>query len=74
MVESGLMRDSLELMLQGMGVVFAFLILLVLVTSLMSAIVERFAPGPEPDGDSDVDPLTREIIRAAIDKHRGRSG
>ncbi len=73
-MEPGLMRDSVELLLQGMGAVFTFLILLVLATSLMSALVQRYGPAPEtgPERGGDVDPLTRKIIQAAIDKHRRR--
>lgn len=41
-----LMSQGLELMLVGMGVVFAFLIVLVGITTMMSALVQRF--GEEP--------------------------
>lgn len=41
-----LMSQGLELMLVGMGVVFVFLIVLVGVTTLMSALLQRF--GNEP--------------------------
>lgn len=36
--------QGLELMLAGMGTVFVFLTLLVAATTLMSALVQRFAP------------------------------
>ena len=41
-----LMAQGLELMLVGMGVVFVFLIILVGVTTLMSALVQRFGQAP----------------------------
>lgn len=43
---SSLWQQGLELMLYGMGTVFVFLALLVLTTSLMSALVQRFLPDP----------------------------
>ena len=41
-----LMSQGLELMLVGMGVVFVFLIVLVGITTLMSALVQRFGQAP----------------------------
>ena len=41
-----LMNRGLELMLLGMGVVFVFLIIPVGVTTLMSALVQRFGQAP----------------------------
>ena len=41
---SELWSDSIELMLLGMGSVFAFLLLLVVAVTIMSALINRFIP------------------------------
>ena len=75
-MDTELIAHSIDVMLYGIGVVFTFLILLVMATALMSTFVGRWFPEPEaPAGEPSkgaVDPLTRKIIQAAIDKHRGR--
>lgn len=43
-----LMSQGLELMLVGMGVVFVFLVVLVVITTLMSALVQRFGQTSTP--------------------------
>lgn len=63
-------------MLYGMGTVFVFLTLLVLVTTLMSALVSRFVP-PAPaasprDAGADVEPRIIAVITEALRQHRGR--
>jgi oxaloacetate decarboxylase gamma subunit len=65
-------------MLFGMGTVVVFLTLLVLATSVMSALIQRFAPLTpviEPAaaiaGSVD-DPVLLAVITAAIKKHRSR--
>lgn len=45
---SELISAGLNLALYGMGFVFTFLILLVILTTLMSTLVQRFMPSPEP--------------------------
>ncbi|MBC53817.1 MAG: oxaloacetate decarboxylase [Gammaproteobacteria bacterium] len=45
---SELITAGLNLALYGMGFVFTFLILLVILTTFMSAMVQRYAPGPLP--------------------------
>jgi oxaloacetate decarboxylase gamma subunit len=63
----------------GMGVVFTFLIVLVMVTNSMSRLVLRFAPeavtavqgGPTPGARLD-DAQLIAIISAAIHQHRAR--
>ncbi|PNE01284.1 oxaloacetate decarboxylase subunit gamma [Alcanivorax sp. MD8A] len=77
-----LMNQGLELMLVGMGVVFVFLIILVGVTTLMSALVQRFgqapvapevaAPSAAPaPARSDVPPAAViKAIESAVRQHR----
>ncbi len=76
-----LMSQAVELMIAGMGFVFAFLVVLVLATVLMSRIITRFAP-PEPatpartpraqPQQAQVDPDTAEAIKKAIAQFRAR--
>ena len=68
-MDTTLLEQGLELMLAGMGTVFAFLTTLVLATSLMSKIINRFAPAPVPDKS----PTAEEVaaISAAISRYRG---
>ena len=73
-----LIEQGLDLMLYGMGTVFVFLTLLVFVTALMSAVIQRWIPDREietsasPKASSDVDARIVAIIQAALTKHRCR--
>ena len=72
-----LIEQGLDLMLYGMGTVFVFLTLLVIITVLMSAIVQRWLPGDEMEdssskAESNVDTRIVAIIEAALAKHRCR--
>jgi oxaloacetate decarboxylase gamma subunit len=69
-MDENLLLQGLELMLVGMGTVFAFLTLLVLATGLMSSLIGR---RQEPAA-ADAGPTEEEIaaIAAAIDRHRRR--
>ncbi|AZT83545.1 sodium pump decarboxylase subunit gamma [Marinobacter sp. NP-4(2019)] len=77
-----LMSQAVDLMIAGMGFVFAFLVVLVFATLLMSKLVSRFAP-PEPatpartprakpKAPTSVDPDTAEAIKKAIAQFRSR--
>ncbi|SDU17582.1 OadG family protein [Halopseudomonas salegens] len=85
MNSSELMEEGVELMLLGMGSVFVFLIMLVVIVTLMSKVLGRYFPEPVavPAGRSaakpkagagDVDEQTISVIRAAIRQHRARRG
>ncbi len=83
MNSSDLMEEGLELMLLGMGSVFTFLILLVILTTLMSKVIGRYFPEPvaapamkaatkSKGKPGEVDEQTIAIISAAIRQHRAR--
>jgi oxaloacetate decarboxylase gamma subunit len=78
-----LMAQGVELMLYGMGTVVVFLALLVLVTTFMSQLVNRYFPEPEPvvpaatarpspAGAGTVDGRVIAVITAAIQQHRAQ--
>ena len=75
---NSLLVNGLELMLIGMGTVFVFLMLLVLVTRLMSALINKYAfeAGPHlSNARTDVidDELRRAIVEA-VHLHRRNRG
>ncbi len=65
-------------MLYGMGTVFIFLTVLVILTALMSAVIGRWLPDDDHDvpasakGQNPVDERVVAVIQAAIAKHRCR--
>jgi oxaloacetate decarboxylase gamma subunit len=78
-MEVTIISQGLDLMLYGMGTVFAFLALLVGITHAMSTSVNKWAPADvevasdqnSPDLTS-VDSSIVTAIQGAIDQHRGR--
>lgn len=75
------MQQGLDITLFGMGIVFTFLLLLVICTTIMSRVMTRFFPEPEPvpapaSGASPSDPASdtrlRKIIETAIEQHRNK--
>ena len=81
---NGLLAQGLELMLYGMGFVLVFLVLLVVATTVMSALVRRF-PGDEPAdatppaasapveaAEQEIPPQVVAAIREALHQHRAR--
>jgi oxaloacetate decarboxylase gamma subunit len=79
MVVDELLMEGLRLMVIGMGIVFAFLLLLVGVLRGMSAIVLRFAHeariAKDGEGTSTLAPKTEEmelvaVISAAVARYR----
>jgi oxaloacetate decarboxylase gamma subunit len=77
-MDAALLRQGLDLMLVGMGSVFAFLTLLVLATAMMSRLVLRLQDSPAdtgvralpPDRERDCNEVA--AIAAAIEVHRRR--
>lgn len=79
MTEPSLVAQGLELMAFGMGTVFAFLTILVFITSLMSKLVTKFTPEvvvvpvAAPTAPSQgVDPQLLKVLSAAVKEHRAR--
>ena len=46
-MQASLVSQGFDLMLYGMGTVFVFLLILVALTTLMSAVINRYASEPE---------------------------
>ncbi len=67
--------EGLKIMLLGMGTVFAFLIVMIVMMNIMSKIIHRFFPEPN-DVDNNVMPVQKNnakkiaAITAAIIHHR----
>jgi len=76
-MDNNLLGDSITLTIFGMGFVFLFLALMVVVTNLMSLIVDKIQPtiNVHPlnsDPSNEIDDKTRAIIEAAIKMHTQR--
>ena len=74
-MDNNLIVEAINLTLYGMGFVFLFLVLMVFVTTLMSASVLRLQPNVilEPSGaviDDGIDEEAEFVIREAIKMHR----
>lgn len=72
---ANLLTTGVELMLLGMGIVFGFLILLVLVVKAMSWFAARVAgsdiqPSHMPARPAGVDDTTIAVISAAVGRYR----
>jgi oxaloacetate decarboxylase gamma subunit len=82
MMVGGLMIEGLRLMVIGMGIVFAFLLVLVVSLRLMSVVARRLAPdgpaassGPVSAPAADVpDPALVAVIAAAVHRYRRKRG
>ncbi|HIL45170.1 MAG: OadG family protein [Candidatus Pseudothioglobus sp.] len=76
-MDNNLLGDSITLTIFGMGFVFLFLALMVVVTNLMSLIVDKIqptinVPPLNSDPSNEIDDKTRAIIEAAIKMHTQR--
>lgn len=74
-----LLQQGVNIMLYGMGTVFLFLSLLVLVIMAMSSVIQRWLPEPvvEPVRKRSkaitpqpISAATLAILQAAVDRHR----
>ncbi len=76
-METNLVVEGAKFMMLGMGAVFLFLIILIILMNLMSWVIHRFFPEPQTNVKVVVneDENKRKIvaaITAAIAHHRGR--
>ncbi len=77
-MESSLVQQGVELMLFGMGTVFGFLACLVLITALMSALLQRLMPIKEEQrvlssaAPAQQDEQLIAVISTAVHKYRSR--
>lgn len=85
MTEGNTLSEALDLMLLGMGTVFVFLVVLIIVTSVMSKIIMYFAPdesvilsptlgnaGSQSNANKN-NAIILPVVTAAIHKHRTRN-
>ena len=78
-MQEHIIQEGVDLLLYGMGTVIVFLTLLVIATTAMSGVVQRYFPDripppPAPPTPSQVDdPRLLAIIRSAIEQHRARN-
>ena len=74
-MDNNLLAEAINLTLFGMGFVFVFLALMVVVTTIMSLLVKRFQPNlnlaatTNIELSSGIDERTEAIIKKAIKMH-----
>ena len=74
-MDSNLINEATNLTLFGMGFVFVFLVLMVVVTTMMSLLVKRFQPNlnlattANIELSGGIDEKTEAIIKKAINMH-----
>ena len=74
-MDNNLLAEAINLTLFGMGFVFVFLALMVVVTTVMSLLVIKFQPNlslaatSNIELSSDIDETTKAIITQAIKMH-----
>lgn len=74
-MDNNLVAEAINLTLFGMGFVFVFLALMVIVTTMMSVLVKRFQPNlnlaatSSIELSSDIDERTEAIVKKAIKMH-----
>ena len=74
-MDNNLVAEAINLTLFGMGFVFVFLALMVVVTTMMSVLVKRFQPNlnlaatANIELSSGIDERTEAIIKKAINMH-----
>ena len=74
-MDNNLIAEAINLTLFGMGFVFVFLALMVVVTTMMSVLVKRFQPNlnlaatANIELSSGIDEKTEAIIKKAINMH-----
>lgn len=81
-MQETLLQQGVELMVFGMGTVFVFLAILVVVTTTMSSLLQRFLPAkpvepavtrtPAPAPALTDDQQLMAVLSAAVHKYRSR--
>ena len=80
-MDNMLLQQGVDLMLFGMGTVFAFLTSLVIGTSIMSRVITRYLPEeieavppvmPIPFAAGSADSRVLEVIQDAVYQHRAK--
>jgi oxaloacetate decarboxylase (Na+ extruding) subunit gamma len=70
------LRFGVELMFVGMGIVYVFLVMLVIAINVMTALVQRFFPEAPPSSSpllkTSLDKSVVAAITAAIHQHRSK--
>lgn len=74
-METNLVIEGFKFMGLGMGTVFAFLVLMILIMNIMSIVINKFFPEPKPSLDTAVNTQDNHkkvvaAITAAIKHHR----
>lgn len=79
-MQDNLLQQGIDLMVYGMGTVIVFLTILVILTGIMSRLVQRYFPDPvvvEPKksrapaaAGAAVEPHIQRVIEEAIRQHR----
>ena len=65
-METNLIAEGFKFMGLGMGTVFLFLILLILMMNLMSIVIHKFFPEPQPSAGAAVAKQDNKKVIAAI--------
>lgn len=77
-MQESLLSQGIDLMVYGMGTVYVFLIILIIVTSIISKVLNRFFPTPVASPKpakaqiEAVEPQVLSAIQAAIAQHRAK--
>jgi oxaloacetate decarboxylase gamma subunit len=75
-METNLIEEGVKFMFLGMGTVFTFLIIMILVINLMSFVIHKFFPEPQTVNNASVGDTQQDnkkivaAITAAITHHR----
>ncbi|WP_193165236.1 OadG family protein [Microbulbifer hainanensis] len=75
-MQDTLLQQGMDITVFGMGIVFSFLMALVIATGIMSRIILRNFPEattPSSGSQTPDDVRLRAIIKAAIQQHRNRN-
>ena len=65
-METNLVLEGIKFMILGMGTVFVFLTIMILCMNLMSRIIQRYFPEPQPSVESTSSQKDKKKIVAAI--------